>query len=122
VLDAFESNDQVGELLHAASLAVDNQYFEAGIMIQMRVARRDNKVVVFVLRFSQLLGDSKGMMIEDEGNCADDNGIGRSRLLPNQPVANQVAKGFGAIRVSALFNGMVEPLQQRRIEGNPDSA
>jgi len=46
VLHSFQADDQVGEVLHAGGFAVDDQHFEAGIMIQMRVTRGDNQVVV----------------------------------------------------------------------------
>ena len=95
---------------HARRFAVDDQHFKAGIEIEMCVARGNDQVVVRVLRFSQLLGDAVGVMVEDEGDGADDGGIGRGGLLAHQPVADQVAKGFGAVGVSALLNGVVEPL------------
>ncbi len=47
---------------------------------------------------------------------------GRGGLLADQPVADQVAKGFGSVRVSALLDGMVEPLEEIGIESNADSA
>ena len=37
-----------------AGLAVDDQHFKAGLVVEMRVAGGDNQVVVFVLRFGQL--------------------------------------------------------------------
>jgi hypothetical protein len=92
VLDAFEADDEVGKLLDAAGLAVNDQHFEAGIVVEMRVARRDNQVVVLVLRFSQLLSDPKGVVVVNKSDGADDGSIGRGSLLTHQPVANQVAK------------------------------
>ena len=122
VLHAFEADENVGEVLDAGRLAMDDEHFKAGIVVEMRVTRGDNQVVVLVLRFSELLGDAVGMVVEDEGDGADDGRVGRGSLLPHQPVADQVAKGFGTVRVSALLDGAVESLQQIRIEGNADSA
>ena len=76
MLDAFQADDQVCKLLHAARFTVDDQHFEAGIMVQMRVARRDNQVVMFVLGFGQLLGDPESMVVVDESDGADDGRIG----------------------------------------------
>ena len=122
VLDAFETDENVGEMLHSGGLAVDDQYFKAGIMVEMRVARGDDQIVVLVLHLGQLFRDSRGVMVEDERHGADHRCVGRRGLLPDQPVADQVAKGFGAVRVSALLNGVVEPLEEIGIEGNADSA
>jgi len=39
VLHTLEPDKQVGKALHAGGLAVNNQHFEAGIEVQMRVTR-----------------------------------------------------------------------------------
>ena len=121
VLNALEPDKKIGETLDAGSLAVNNQHFQAGIEVQMRVTRRNNQVVVFVLHFRELLGDPMGMMVENQGHGADDGGLGRGGPLSHQPVPDQVPKSLGTIRVSALFNGEVEPLQEFRIESDADS-
>ena len=122
VLHPFETDEKVGEVFDARGLAVDDQHFKTGIVIEMRMRGGNNQVVVFVLRFSELLGNPMGMMVVDERDGADDGRVGRGGALADQPVANQVAKGFGTVRVSALLNGTVEPIEEIGIEGNADSA
>ena len=80
VLHAFQADDEVGEVLHAGGFAVNDQHFKAGIEIEMRMARGDDEVVVLVLRFGQLLGDSEGVMVVNESDGADNGGIGRGGL------------------------------------------
>ena len=87
MLHAFEADEKVGEVLNARGLAVDDQDFKAGVVIEMRVARRDNQVVVLVLRFGELLGDAGGVMVVDERDGADDGRAGRGSLLADEAVA-----------------------------------
>ena len=91
-------------------------------MIQMSMHGGNHEVVVFVLRFRQLLPDSMGMMVVDQGDGAHHDRSGIAGPLPHQPVADQIPKSLGTIRVSALLNGTIEPLQQVRVQRNPDSA
>ena len=122
VLDTLESNQQVCKVFHTRGFAMNDQYFKTGIVVEMRVSGGDNEVVVRVLRFSELFGDAGGMVVIDQRNGANDGGIGRGGLLADQPVANQIAKGFGAVRIAALRNGAVKPVQEIGVEGNADSA
>jgi len=122
VLHAFEAYENVGEVLDAGGIAMHDQHFKAGIVVEMRVTRGDQEVVVLVLYLGQLLGDSGGVVVEDEGHGADDGRVGRGGLLAHQPVADQVPECFRPVRVSALLNGAVEPLEEIGIEGNADSA
>lgn len=122
VLDAFEADEKVGEVLDAGGLAVNDQDFKTGVVIEMRMTRRHDEVVVLVLHLGELLGDSGGVVVVNERDGADDGRAGRGGLLADQPGADQVAKGFGAVGVSALLNGMVEPLEEIGVEGNADSA
>lgn len=122
VLHTFEANNHVGEVLHARSIAVDNEHFKAGIVIKVRMAGGDNQVVMFVLRVGELLGDAEGVVVVDESDSADDRRVGRGGSLAHQPVADEVAKGFGTIGVSTLLDGAVKLFQQVGIEGNTYSA
>ena len=108
VLHAFEADENVGEMLDAVRLAVDDEHFKAGIEVEVGVARGDNQVMVLVLRFSELLGDAVGGMVVDKRDGADDGGVGCGGLLADQAVADQIAKGFGTVRVAALLNGAIE--------------
>ena len=110
------------KMLDACGLAVDDQHFKAGVVIEMRMRGRNHQAVVLVLRFSELLGDAVGGVVVDERDGADDDRVGGGGLLADQPVADQVAKGFGTVRVSALLNGAIETFEEIGIESNADSA
>jgi hypothetical protein len=49
VLHAFEADENVGEVLDAGGIAVDDQHFKAGVVVEMRVTRGNYQVVVLVL-------------------------------------------------------------------------
>ena len=109
-------------MLNASRLAVDDQHFKTGIVIEVRVTRRDHQVVVLMLHLGQLLSDSGGVMVVDQSDGADNGRFRRGGMLAHQPVADQVPECFRPVRVAALFNGAVEPLEEIGIEGNADSA
>jgi hypothetical protein len=49
VLHAFEADENVGEVLDAGGITVDDQHFKAGVVVEMRVTRGNYQVVVLVL-------------------------------------------------------------------------
>lgn len=71
VLDAFQSNKDVGEAFYVRSLAMNNQHFKAGVVIEVGMRGGNNQVVVFVLRLGEFLGDTVGVMVIDERDRAD---------------------------------------------------
>ena len=58
VLDAFEADEAVGESLDARGSSVDNQDFEAGVVIEVGMAGGDNEVVMLVLEVGEFVGDA----------------------------------------------------------------
>ena len=68
MLHTFQADDDVGKVLHARCVAVDDQHFKAGIEIEMSVARGNDEVVMRMLCFSQLFSDAEGMMVVNEGD------------------------------------------------------
>jgi len=77
--------------------------------------------MVGMLKFGQLFCDAVSMVIVDEGDGADDGGIGTRGPLRDQAVANQVAKGFGPVGVSKPGDELIEALEEIRIECNTNS-
>jgi len=122
MLHALETDDNIGEKLNARGLAVDDQHFKAGVLVEMRMSGGDHQVMVLVLRLRELLCDAMGVMVVDEGDGADHGCVGRGGPLAHQPVADQVPECFRSVRVAALLYGAVEPLEEIGIEGNADSA
>ena len=77
--------------------------------------------MVGMLKFGQLFCDAVSMVIVDEGDGADDGGIGTRGPLRDQAVANQVAKGFGAVGVSEPGDEIIEAGEQIGVECDANS-
>ena len=67
---------------------MDNEDFQARIVVKMRVARRDYELVIRMLKFSQLLRDPVGVMVVDKRDRTDYRRIGIGRLLCDQAIAD----------------------------------
>ncbi len=122
VLHALQSNQPAREFLHLRGLAVHNEDFQAGIMVQMRVTGRHHQVVMCVLQFGQLFRYAVGVMIEYQRDCANDSRSRVCRLLGNQAIANQIAEGLGTVRIAEPADEIIEAFEKVGIEGNTDSA
>jgi len=122
MLDTLEADKAVRELLHLNRPAVDDQDFEARVVVKMRMTRGHDQIVVLVLQLGQFFANAVRMMIVDKSDGSDHRCIRSSRLLCYEPVPDHVSKGLGTVCVTAAFNGAVEPLEQVRIDGNTDAA
>jgi hypothetical protein len=88
----------------------------------MRVAGRDHQFMLGVLQLGQLLGDAGGVVVVDEGDGSHNSSVRGSSMYSHQLVADEVAKGFGAVGVTTLLNQAIKPIQKVRIQRNSDSA
>ena len=70
VLDALQSDEPVGKLLHARRLAVDDEHLKAGFVVEMGVAGGDHQVVILVLHFGELFRDAVRMVVVDQRDRA----------------------------------------------------
>jgi hypothetical protein len=84
--------------------------------------RGNNDFVVLMLQISQLFRKQARVVVVDESDRADDQGVGPDYSGADKPVSNQVAEGLGAILVSLLGDERVETSQQIRVNRNPDAA
>lgn len=100
---------------------MDNEDFQARIMVEMRMAGRYDQFVILVLKFGQLLGNAVGVMVVDERNGAYYRRIGARRSLGNQAIANQVAKSLGSVGIAEPGDEIIEALEKIRIESDSDS-
>ena len=80
VLHTLQTDQAAGELLDLPGFSMDNEDFQARVMVEMRMTGRDYQFVVRVLEFSQLLGNAVGMMVVDERDSAH---YRRVRILPS---------------------------------------
>ena len=94
VLNAFEANEPIGELFNLGRLSVDDEHLKAGVVIEMRMAGGDDQFMVLVLHLGELFSDAVLLMVEDEGDGADYDGVRRRGLLVDEAVANEIAKCF----------------------------
>ena len=122
MLHAFQRNEIAGELFHRRRLAMHDQHFQAGIVIQMRVAGGDHQFVMLMLQLGQFFADAVLVMVVDQGDGSHDDGIRRRCPLADQSVTNQIAKGLGAIGISVLAHPLVELLEKIGIQRHANSA
>src|ERR1019366_8536768 len=88
----------------------------------MDVQRGEDGVMVVVLYGGKLLAQQADVVIVDEGDCAHHVGGGRFPRLFDQFLADQVAKGFGAVGVSAPADQFIELLQKDAVDGDANPA
>ena len=88
MLYTLEADQHVGKLGNLGRLAVHDQYFKAGIVVQVRMAGGDHQFMVRVLRLGQLFRDAVRVVVEDERDRAHDYRFRRRGLLGYQSVAN----------------------------------
>src|ERR1035441_746780 len=88
----------------------------------MDVQRGEDGVMVIVLDGGKLLAQQADVVIVDEGDCAHHVGGRRFPRLFDQFLADQVAKGFGAVGVSAPPNQFIELLQEGAVDGDANPA
>ena len=81
MLHAFQPDQATSELLDQLRLSVNDEDFQAGVMVEVRMTGRDYKIVIGVLQFGQLFGDAVGMMVVDERDGADHGHIRNCRPL-----------------------------------------
>ncbi|MGA9463627.1 MAG: hypothetical protein WBV28_12620 [Terracidiphilus sp.] len=122
VLHAFQADQSASEFLDPSGLPVDDEDFQARIMVKMSMTGRDHQVVVCVLQFGQFLGYAVGMMIVNQRDRAYHDRISNCRSFGNQAIANQIAKGLGSVRIAKPGDEMVEAFEEIRINRNSDSA
>lgn len=122
VLHASEADHAAGKFFYLARLAVDDEDFEAGVVVEVSVAGGDDQGVVGVLEFGQLLRDAVGVMVVDEGDGADDGGVLAGGLFGDKAITNEIAEGLGAIGVAEGGDEGVKADEEIGIECNADAA
>ena len=85
------------------------------VMIEMHMHPGENLPMIVVLNVGQLPRQISHMVVVHEGDRADGLFI-LIPLLPDKIVADQVAKRFRSLRVSAPFYVAIERIQQMVIK------
>ena len=122
VLQALQTDQAAGELFDLSGLAMNNEDFQAGIMVEMRMTGRNHQFVVCMLEFGQLLGNAVGVMVVDERDGTDYGRNGARCPLCDQAIANQVAESLGPVSIAQPGDEIVEAFEEIRIERYTDSA
>ncbi len=99
-----------------------DQNFQAGVMVQMGVAGRNNQLMMVVLQLSQLLSNAMCVVIIDQRHGTDNNGVRRRGAFTNQAITNEIAKCFRSTGIPASSHPLVELLEKTGIKCNADSA
>ena len=79
-------------------------------------------MVVIVLNGGQLLIELPHVVVVHESDGADDLAIWGFPSLFDQFVADQIAKGLGAVGVAAFSDEAIELVQQVAVDGDANSA
>lgn len=82
----------------------------------------DDQVMMLMLEVGEFLGQEAGVMVVDQGDGTDYESVGGDDGGADQPVANEVAEGFGAVLVTLVRDKVVEAPKQLGIDGNADAA
>jgi hypothetical protein len=122
MLYAFQANKPSSELFDLSGLPVHDEDFETRIVVEMCMICRDHKFMIGMLKFRQPLCDTMSMMIVDEGDSADDSGIGTRCSLRDQAIADQIAESLGSVRIAEPSDEIIKAFEQIRIQRNADSA
>jgi hypothetical protein len=95
VPDAFDGGQHVGKPLHLPGSSLDGNDFQAVVMIQVDVLRRNDQFLKIMLDIREFVQQVPLVMIEDEGD-----GAGYLPVLlpffPDKFLADHVAERFGA--------------------------
>ena len=91
-------------------------------MVEVNMERRKDQVKMVVLHGREAIRQKADVMIVDEGESSHHGTVGFGSGFLDQGVADQIAKRFGAVGVSALFNVLVEFGEKVGIDGYADAA
>jgi len=89
VLDPFGADQFIGQPFDVPGLALDHHHFEAMVIVEVDVQRRNDGAVVMVLAFGEFVGEVAGVMIVNQGDGADDFLILAAPLVLDQSVGRE---------------------------------
>lgn len=91
-------------------------------MVEVGVAGGYHQLVVGMLKFRQSFRDAVIVMVVDESDSADHDGIGYCCLLANKTITNKVTERFGSVGITESRSQIIEAFEEIGIEGDSDSA
>ena len=94
VLHSFGADQAVGQTLYVFRFPPKYHYFETAIVIQVSMKRRNDHVMMLMLKIGELLRQQAGVVVVDQSYGAHHKGVGSNYRRAHQPVANQIAKSF----------------------------
>jgi len=102
MLHAFSADKTVCKLLHILRGPTKYDHFEAILVVEVGMQGRNNYFMVFVLEIGELLRQKAGVMVVNQGDRAHDERVCGDHYRADEPVANQIAKGFRAVLVALV--------------------
>ena len=122
MLNTLGADEPIGESLHVFGFATQHDDFEAILVIEMGVHSRNDDVVVLVLNVGKFFRKQARVMIVDERHGADDESVRSDNGRVDQALANQIAKGFGAIFITLVGDKRIEAAKQVGVNRYADTA
>jgi hypothetical protein len=111
VLDPARADERVGDPLDLGGGPPHRDHLEAVVVVEVDVGRREHGAVVVVLDAGQTVGELPPVVVEDEGDRADDLGVA-SPFFAHQGVAQDVADGLGPIPPAMLLGHAQESIEE----------
>jgi len=87
----------------------------------MSMSCRNDQLVVIVLQGHQFVRKQARVMIVDQSDRTHDRRFWISHGARDQPVPHQIAKRFGAVRITLLCDEAIEAGQQIGSDGDADT-
>jgi len=102
MLHALCTDQAVSQLLDIPRLAAKYNHLQTVLMIKMRMQGGNDNRVRLMLEIGKLFRQQTGVMVVNESDSANDRGIAGNNDGADEPVTNQIAKGFGAVLVAMV--------------------
>jgi len=122
VMHAFKPYESVSELGDSGGLAVHDEDFQAGVVVEVGVAGGDDELVAGVLQLGEFVADSPGVVVVDKGDGAHHGGGVVGGPIRYQAVSDEIAESFGSVGIAQPRDQIIEAFEEIRIECNSDSA
>ncbi|HLV85870.1 MAG TPA: hypothetical protein VKV39_02765 [Candidatus Sulfotelmatobacter sp.] len=94
-----------------ARLPAEQHYLKASIVIQVSMERRDNNLVMFMLKVRKLLREKPGVMVVDQCYGSHDGSLRGDDCAPHESISNQVSECLGSIVVAFLSDELVKTIE-----------
>jgi hypothetical protein len=102
MLHPFCADKPVRKLLHILRGPTKYDHFETTLVVEVCMQGGNDYFMILVLEIGELLRQKAGMMVVNKRDRAHDKRVCGDHHRADEPVANQIAKGFRAVLVALV--------------------